>query len=293
MSIFQLSSFAARRTFCPRLPIASEKLAVVYDHLHVLVRHTRDRNPADLGRTQGMSREHHRILRILDDVDLLAPELADDGLDAHSLHPDACANAVDVPIAAEDSDLGSFASFASATFYYDGAIVNLGYFLLEKPNNKLGRRSRNDDTGVLPGLFNTLDHAPDALTDGEVLQPRLFLFWQPSFGLAQIANQVLAFDALYRAVDEVANSLYILGIDSFAFRLADFLKNDLLRSLGRDASQRLGSAREAHAAPDLGFRLGLFGLIHRDFVHRVSYGLHNTLNGVDLNLVGLGVQLGG
>src|SRR5216684_3762436 len=105
MSMRQPSSFAARRTFCPFFPMASESCES-YDDFHMLAQRIDDRNPADLGRAQRMRGEHHVVVGILDDIDLFAAQLADDGLHAHSLHTHAGADAVHVPVPALHGDLG-------------------------------------------------------------------------------------------------------------------------------------------------------------------------------------------
>src|SRR6185503_13987036 len=64
--------------------------------LHDLLLFVDDRDPADLGRRQRLLHEHDRVLVPLDDVDLLAAQLADDRLHAGALHADAGAHGIDV-----------------------------------------------------------------------------------------------------------------------------------------------------------------------------------------------------
>ena len=59
-----------------------------------------------LGRGQGVDDEGGRIGGPLDDVDLFALELADDGLNARAPHADARADRVDAGIVGNHRDLG-------------------------------------------------------------------------------------------------------------------------------------------------------------------------------------------
>ena len=49
--------------------------------------------------------EGHEVVAVLDDVDLLAAQLADDRLHARALHADAGADRIDVALAAETATL--------------------------------------------------------------------------------------------------------------------------------------------------------------------------------------------
>src|SRR5262245_10527182 len=128
----------------------------------------------------------HRIFGVLDNIDLFASQLPNDRLHAHALHADTRADAIDVPIAAEDRDLGTFAGFPGAAFNKDGIVVNLGNFLFEQAHDQFRSSSGDDHTGVLARLFNTLDDATDAFAHSEALEAGLFFLWQAGFRLAEI-----------------------------------------------------------------------------------------------------------
>src|SRR6476660_8649444 len=87
---------------------------------------------ADFGWLESLFREHDRIFVILDDVDLLATEFANDGLHTHALHPDAGADRVDVFVFRHDGDLGALTGFARDGANLYGAIVDFRNFRLEQ-----------------------------------------------------------------------------------------------------------------------------------------------------------------
>ena len=99
MSSFQPVSCAARRTFWPLRPIASESFSSGT---------TSSMRPSasstmTLFTSAGWIAAHDEARRIAverDDVDLLAAELLHDGLDARALHADARADRIDVRVAA-------------------------------------------------------------------------------------------------------------------------------------------------------------------------------------------------
>ena len=99
MSSFQPVSCAARRTFWPLRPMASESFSSGT---------TSSMRPSasstmtllHLGRLDRGAHEARRIAVERDDVDLLAAELLHDGLDARALHADARADRIDVRVAA-------------------------------------------------------------------------------------------------------------------------------------------------------------------------------------------------
>ena len=98
-------------------------------------------NAGDLGRRQGALGEGDEIVAVLDDVDLLAAQLADDRLHAGALHADAGTDRIDVALAAVDGDLGALAGRADGGLDHDGAVVDLGHFHLEQLDEQSRDRS--------------------------------------------------------------------------------------------------------------------------------------------------------
>src|SRR5580704_5585829 len=195
--------------------------------------------------------ERNSVLGEFDDIDLLAAQLANDGLHAHALHSDASAYAVHIAIAAGDGNFGPLAGFAGTTFYYNRVVVNLWNFLLEQTHHQLRRAAGNNDAGILAGLLHALDHAADALAHAEVFELALLFLGHARFGLAQIHHQVLALQPFHGAVHQFAYSAGILRVNGLTLGFADLLQDDLLGGLRGNAPQGFRGFRK----PQLGFQL--------------------------------------
>src|SRR5262249_412102 len=78
------------------------QLLVLDDDFHHAVAVIDDRHALYLGGRERVGDERDRILRPLDDVDLLAAQLADDRLHARALHADARADRIHVALARVD-----------------------------------------------------------------------------------------------------------------------------------------------------------------------------------------------
>ena len=81
---------------------------------------------------EGVGDEDGRVVVPGDDVDLLAAELGDDGLDAATALADRGADRVEALLAARDGDLGAAARLAGDGLDLDRAGVDLGDLELEQ-----------------------------------------------------------------------------------------------------------------------------------------------------------------
>src|ERR1700693_1877747 len=239
-----------------------------------------------------MGGEGHRVVRKFDDVDLLAAQLADNGLNSHALHADTSAHAVDIPVTADDGDLGAFPGFASTTFDHPRVVVDFWYFLLEQAGHQLRGSAGDDHPSVLSGLFDTADDAADAITGAEVLQLALLFLGQTRLGLAEIDHQILGFDALDGAVDQLADAARVLGKNRLALGLAHFLQDHLLGRLRGDASQRIGRLREMNLGFELRRRIHLLSFLEGNFLVGILNRFHDFLDSVNLQGSGLIVEGG-
>jgi hypothetical protein len=92
--------------------------------------------------------------KILDDVDLLAAELAHDGLHPGAAGPDAGADRIDLGIGGDDGDLGAVTGLAGEGLDLDGAVGDLGDLELEEAADKLRAAAAEDDLGAAGVLFS-------------------------------------------------------------------------------------------------------------------------------------------
>src|SRR5581483_6833514 len=185
-------------------------------------------------------REHHRILVILNNVDLFAAELADDGLHAHAFHADAGAHRVHVLVLGHDCDLGALAGFAGNGADHHGVVVDFRHLGLEQVLHQLRRGARHDYLGTFGGFLHAHDDHAHALADGERLQPRLLLAPHARFGLANVEDHVGAFHTLHGGIHDFADAPDVLVVNRIALGLAHLLKDDLLGELRGDAPQHIG-----------------------------------------------------
>ena len=104
---------------------------------------------------------------VLDDVDLLAAQFANDRLHAHALHADAGSDCVHLFVFGQDCDLGALSSFARSCADHHRAVVNLRNFGLEQVLHKFRRGTRNHDTRAFRGFLDARDNHTNALADCE------------------------------------------------------------------------------------------------------------------------------
>ncbi len=240
---------------------------------------------------EGLGHERDRVLGPLDDVDLLAAQLADDGLHARAAHADAGADRIDVALAREDRDLGAVARLADGAANHHRAVVDLRHFLLEQLDEQRRIGARQDDLRALGVLRDRLDDGAHAVADGVVLRARLFLARNLRFDAADFRDDVAALEALDHRVDDLADALAELAVDLLALGLAHALGDDLLGGLRGDAAELLGFLRELDLHPDFGFlAVELLGLAERDLPGGVGHVGHDLPHGVELDLPGFQVE---
>ena len=145
MSIRQPVSFAASRTFWPFLPMASDSCLSSTTTSITRSPSSTIETRCTLAGLSALRHEGHRILRVLDDVDLLAAKLADDRLHARALHADAGAYRIHVALARVDRDLRTVARFAHGAANHHRAVVDLGHLLLEELDEERGVGAREHD----------------------------------------------------------------------------------------------------------------------------------------------------
>ena len=103
----------------------------------------------DLGRAQRVGDEHAGVVVPRDDVDLLAGQLGDDGLDARAALADGRADRVEAVLARRDGDLGAAAGLAGDRLDLDRAAVDLGDLELEQALQEALVRPADEDLRAL------------------------------------------------------------------------------------------------------------------------------------------------
>src|ERR1022692_673592 len=142
------------------------------------------------------------------------------------------------------------------------------------------------------GLVHHADDAAHAVAHAVTFQAGLLLLRQARLRLAQIQNVIGTFHPLHGAVHQFAGAAGILVKDGFALGLAHLLENHLLGGLRRDTAEQVGLFRNADLGADLGFRIDAARLGQRHFLGRVFHHLDRLLDGEKLEGPGLLVQLG-
>ena len=193
-----------------------------------------DLHAGDLGGAQRLLREGDGVLVERDDVDLLAPQFADDRLHAHALHPHAGADRIHVLVAALHGDLGPLAGFPGRRADLYGAIVDFRDFHLEQPLHQHGIGARHDHLGAFRRALNRADHDAQPVAQVVGFQSRLLALGQARLGATQVHDHVRAFDALHDAVHQLAHPAVKLVEDGVALGLAHLLHDHLFGRLRSD-----------------------------------------------------------
>src|ERR1017187_4243653 len=257
------------------------KLRIVDDHFQLLLGELSNGNAADLGRLQRLFSKGGDLVAEFDDVDFLAAQFADDGLNAHSLHADAGADRVHILIAALDGDLGALAGFAGNGANNDRVVVDLGDFRLKQIRYQLRCGAGDDNLRSLGGAVYLEQHHAHALADRELLQAGLFALGAARFSLAQVVDHILTFNALDGGVQDFLFAVRVFLEDGVTLGFADLLEDDLLGELRGDAAQWTGIAIHADFRANFGAGSQLIGLRQRDLVE----GVFNLLRVRDYSLV--------
>src|SRR5207302_2617889 len=216
----------------PALADGERELVVVDDDVEVrtvglLV--AGDGNARDLGWSQRVLRVDDDVFVEGDDVDLLAAQLADDGLHARAFHADAGADRIDVALARHDRDLGALAGLAHGAADDDGAVVNLRHFHLEELDQQARIGAREDYLRSFRLRVDVDDDRFDAIALRVALGARLLAARDDSLGLAiEIDDHVAALEALHVAVFEVAELAVEFVVNHLALGLADLPLQPLL-----------------------------------------------------------------
>ena len=217
------------------------------------------------------------------DVDLLAAQLADDGLHARALHADAGADRIDVALARHDRDLGALARLADGAADDDRAVVDLRHFHLEELDEQTRIGAREDDLRSFRLRVHVDDDGFDAVALRVALGARLLAARDDPLGLAiEVDDHVAALEALDVTVLELAELADEFVVDLLALGLADLLIEDLLGRLRGDAAEVFGSLRQrdVHFVALLDLGVDLLGFVGADLRVRVLDDVDHFLGDV-------------
>ena len=145
MSMRQPVSRAASRAFWPSLPMASDSWKSGTTTRAVRVARVEHGDRHHLRRREGVADERRRILRPVDDVDLLAVQLAHDAAHPGAHRADAGALRVDPGHRRPDGDLGAVARLAGDGDDLDRAVDELGHLEREQLAHQAGMRTAQRD----------------------------------------------------------------------------------------------------------------------------------------------------
>ena len=201
-----------------------------------------DDDAADGRRLERVDDEGREVLRPGDDVDLLALQLLDDGLDAAALHADAGADRVDRAVVADDADLGAAAGIARGGLDLDDSVVNLGHFLREQLLHEVGMGARQEDLRPARLAADGHDQGADAVADADHLARDLLVAADDALGAAEVDDDVAELDALDDAGDDLAGAVLELFVLALALGIADLLEDHLLGGLGGDPRRTRSAA---------------------------------------------------
>src|SRR5215813_11612475 len=123
----------------PLLANGQRELAVVHHNFEMFLPRIKNGDAAHLGRLQCFFCKGDRIFVILDDVNLLAAQLADDGLHTHPFHSDTSAHGVHIFVFRSNRNFGALTGFARDGFDLDRAVVNFRHLGLEQVLHQLRR----------------------------------------------------------------------------------------------------------------------------------------------------------
>ena len=236
MSIRQPIRREVRRAFWPLRPIAIARSSVA------TLRRMRwfllvDDDLARHGRLQRLDDHLARIGKVLDDVDLLAAELADDRLHAGAAGADAGADRVDLGVRGRDGDLRAVARLAGKGLDLDGAVGDLGHLELEEPADELRAGAGQDDLRAPGGVLDLEKEAADAVARLVLLARDLLLGGHDRLGLAEVDVDVVALPAADGAGHDVADLVLEVVVDAVLLELAQALHHGLAGGLGGDAAR--------------------------------------------------------
>ena len=267
----------------PLLADRDGKLAVGDDGQGEVLGLVEDVDVLDLGRREGVADEPLGVDLVLEDVDLLALELADDRLDAYPFEADAGAHGIDILAVGIDRDLRPVTGFAHDLEDVDGLVVDLGDLELKYLPHELGMSPREDDERTHPPFLHLDDHSLDAVVGVVSLARRLVLLGEKAFDLPEVDEDVPVLLALVVPDDDLADLRLVLGVLGVSGYLAKGLARRLLREHDRLKVELVRIDGQLEDVAHFGAVRHFLGLFERDLQDGVVDFLDDGLLRVDIH----------
>ncbi len=258
------------------------------DALGLLVEH----HLGHLGGGERVDHEGRRVGRPLDDVDLLALELGDDGLDPAAAHADAGADGVDARIVRDHRNLGPAPGIAGDRLDLDDAVVDLGHLLGEQLGHELGVGPREEDLRPARLAAHVVDVGPHPVALMEGLARQQLVAAQKRLGPAEIDHHVAVLHPLDETVHDLACAVLVLLVLALALGLAHLLHDHLLGGLGGDAPELDRRQGLDQLVADRGVGLARPGVFDRDLGRRIFDLVDHVDHAHQAHRAGLAVDLG-
>src|SRR5690606_17797603 len=124
------------------------------------------------------------------DVDFLALQFANHGLNARTAHTDAGADRVDGIVARIHRDLGAGTRVAGDCLDFDDTVIDFRHFLLEQGGHETGVGAGQENLRTAQFLAHIIDVAAHAIVRLEVFARDAFVAAQDGFAFAHVDGDV-------------------------------------------------------------------------------------------------------
>src|SRR5690606_18853297 len=250
-----------------------------------------ENNLGNFSRLKRIDDEGSRIRRPRNDVDLLALQFADDGLNAGAAHADAGADRIDGSVTRDDRDLGAGTRIAGNRLDFDDAVVNFRHFHGEKLRHegRMGTRQENLRTALF--ATHVVDIGANAIAVTESFTRDQFVTTHDGFATTQINDHIAVFDALHSTVDDFADTVLVFVILAVTLGFAHFLHDDLLCRLRGDTAEIHRRKLVSDEIANLCVRVAITGGEERN-LRRVILDVFNDFEqALQLDLTGLRIDV--
>src|SRR6185295_10091055 len=256
------------------------------DAVRILIQH----HFGHFGRRQRIDDEGGSILVPLDDVDLLALQLADHRLHTLTAHADAGADRIDRGVLGNDGNFCPGAGISRHRLDLHDAIVDLRDLRPEQQRHEFGTSTGEKDLGPTLLAAHIIDVGPDAVAEPDVFAWNHLVAPDDPLRLLQIDDDVAIFDALDGTANDFADAILELAVLALAFRIAHLLHDHLLGILGGHPAEIRRWQWLSDQIADLGVGIASLGGRQHDLRGVVFYRLDHLQHARKFGLARLWVD---